>query len=113
MNIMNACIVSLFALVLPVAVADEGPLLDNLMVTRMYTGDSTNRIFIKFNDNSMPGCFENSAGRLYSDNPFFNSVFSQLMAITVSGGIKGKVVYAADGPPGWSQCRILGLDIRP
>jgi hypothetical protein len=112
-SFMRSLYVALLLAISFSVMADEGPLMNPLKVDQIHVGDTANRIFVKFNANSMPGCFESAAGRLYIDNPFFNAIYSNILLLSINDGMRGRVIYVVDGSPGWSQCRILGFDLRP
>lgn len=95
------------------AAADSGPVLDTLKVIRIYTGDTTDRIYIEFNDGAMPGCYANSGGRLYNTDPFYSQIYAQILTLMTTGGMKGAVIFENQGGSNWSICRIKGLDLRP
>lgn len=102
------------ALAFPLAgAADSGPVLDTLKVVRIYTGDTTDRLYIEFNDGAMPGCHANSGGRLYNTDPFYSQVYAQILTLMTAGGMKGAVIFENQGGSNWSICRIKGLDLRP
>ena len=96
-----------------VAAADAGPVFNPLKVVRIYTGDTSDRIYIEFNAGSMPGCYANSGGRLYNTDPFYDQLYAQVLMLMATGGVKGAVVFENQAGPGWSVCRIKGLDLQP
>lgn len=109
----KSLVASLLVLLATVCFAEEGPMQEQLRVVQTYTGDADNRIYFRFNTGAMPGCYANSGGRLYVDDPLFGSIYGQVMLLMAAGGIKGKVVFDNIGGPGWSVCRIKGLALYP
>lgn len=53
--------------------------------------------------------------RLYATNPLFDQIYSQILTMTATGGIKGKVIYDIKNPGAghWSDCEIRGLALYP
>ncbi|WP_146171248.1 hypothetical protein [Saccharospirillum sp. MSK14-1] len=105
--IVLVCVLSSYAL------ADSGPQLQNLEVTRIFN-DGGESYYIEFNNGSMPGCFSNRGGRLLPSNPRFSETYSMVLTIMATGGIKGGVNYENfRDDDTWSDCEITGFDLRP
>lgn len=95
------------------AIAEEGPMQEPLRVVQTYTGDASDRIYIRFNSGAMPGCYADSGGRLYLSDPFFKATYSQILVLMAGGGMRGRVVFENQAGPGWSVCKITGLALYP
>jgi len=92
--------------------AETGPLLSPLKVKYMYTGGY---LYIRFSNGSMPGCHGNNSGRLHSDNPLYDQLYSQVLTMVATGGIRGQVIYTVVNPEAgnWGDCKIDGLALYP
>jgi hypothetical protein len=99
---------------IPISAAELGPQFDNLKPTVMYSRDGDMGLYIEFNEGAMPGCYSNKGGYLLESNKFFKDIHSQILMLAATNGMRGQVNFANDGPDGmWSECKILGLKIRP
>lgn len=92
--------------------AETGPVSAPLKVTYMYSSGS---LYIRFSTGSMPGCHGNNSGRLHSNNLLYDQLYSQILTMVATGGIKGQVVYTVvnSGAGQWSDCKIDGLVLYP
>ena len=94
------------------AMAEAGPIKEQMKVEYIYSYDS---VYIRFSSGAMPGCHGENSGRLYTANPLFNQLYSHILALSLVGEFKGQVVYTISNPGSgqWSQCAIQGLAVHP
>lgn len=91
-----------------------GGVFDKLKVTSTYTTTTSLSPYISFNENSMPGCYGNKGGYLILSDPAAKELYSQILILMTTGGIKGKVLYQKVGDAAnWSACHIKGLYLFP
>ncbi len=93
--------------------AENGPLNSKLKPSKIYN-DGGSSYYIEFNSGSMPGCYSDKGGRLKSTNPLFKETYSTVLTMMAIGGIRGHVVFNVTGTDGsWSECEIVGFDLKP
>lgn len=97
-----------------VARADSGPLFEPLEIQYVYMVNAP-WIFVQFSDGSMPGCHSDKGGMLYPGNPNYDQIYAQILTMSTTGGMRGKVVYDIIDPTadGWDDCTIQGLALYP
>jgi len=62
----------------------------------------------------MPGCHGNNGGYLILSDPAGKELYSQILILMSTGGMKGRVLYEQVGnPASWSACHIKGLQLYP
>jgi len=96
------------------ALAATGPTQTPLKVVAMYTNNPSGTIYVAFQPGSMPGCYNNSGGYLFTSNSFFKELYAQLMLMVANGGIRAAVIYTQNPQTlNWSDCTIEGISLQP
>jgi hypothetical protein len=96
------------------AMAVQGPMQSPLKVTTLYTNNNSGTLYVAFQPGSMPGCYNNSGGYLYSSNSMYKELYAQLMTIVATGGVRAVVLYTQNTPTNnWGDCTIDGIYLLP
>lgn len=92
----------------------SGPMQTPLKIDRMYQNDGT-AIFIAFETQAMPSCYQDSGGYLRKSHPNFDQLYAQILTMMAMGGIRGYVLYRPINPGAgqWSDCDIVGFYLFP
>lgn len=101
------------------AVADVGVLNDPLEVQRLYINadgftSPTPWLYVEFGSGALPGCYNDQGAQLYKNDAMFEEMYSLLVTLIATGGIRGQVIYnIVDPGGGWGMCRITAIVLRP
>lgn len=96
------------------ALAASGPTQTPLKVVAMYTNNPSGTIYVAFQAGSMPGCYGNAGGYLFTSNSFYKELYAQLLMMVASGGIRAAVIYTQNPVTNnWSDCTIEGISLQP
>lgn len=114
MNRPKSLLLLLLAVLLTrLSYADTGPTQAPLRVTTMYTAGNGGSVYVEFEAGAMPGCYSDAGGQLKKSNPDFEVVYSQVLTMMATGGVRGKVLYTVTSGSGWAKCRIDGFWLLP
>ena len=110
-------VVAVFPLV--TAVAEVGVLKDPLQVQSLYINadgflSEAPWLYVEFGSGSLPGCYNDQGAQLYKDDAMFKEMYSLLVTLIATGGIRGQVTYnIVDSGAGWGMCRTTAIVLRP
>jgi hypothetical protein len=94
--------------------AAQGPVQSPLKVTAIYMSDGIGAVYVQFQPDSMPGCYNTSGGYLLPTNSYFKELYAQILAIVASGGVRAAVLYTQNTVTNnWGDCTITGIYLVP